>query len=477
MTETFTMRNPIIGAAASLIFMTGLAAGCSTNIGEDIGHEKWNRQNNPAHVDDNFKYNVGELPLTGQSKLEPIPADYWATYHDSINATWDGDSPSPATKFGEAFGIDGLEDIISRNYGIDKYRGSRKSCKTSSDCSDLEDGSSCSRRAGEVSDPDTEGYVDGVCIPSWWGICHGWAPYAISEPAAVNPVEHNGVTFYPGDIEALMSLVYGKGLRVKFLSERCNEKAPDPDEDGRIPEDECRDMNPGSLHVVATNMLGIRGQGFVEDRTYDLQVWNQPVKGYDVTNATEDGKLKEVTKAEAIALLDAEGETYTYNTDAKRFFHVKLALHWITEAPPSQSSHVGESAYTRTDNYEYILETDADGNIMGGEYVGSSRTNHPDFVWWPTAKPNGWVAEGKVTYEDVAMLNAKAAAGGSDEPSGDEPVANGCSHNECQTGEKLVSDCSPCATTVCELDPYCCDTEWDSYCIDEARNHASCGCE
>jgi hypothetical protein len=249
-----------------------------------------------------------------------------------------------------------------------------------------------------------------VCIPTWWGLCHGWAPYAIAEPAAVNPVVHNGVTFYPGDIEALFTLVYSKGLSVKFLSERCNEKAPDPEEDGRIPADECRDMNPGTLHIVATNLLGLRQQGFVEDRTYDLEVWNQPVSGFRVANVNEDGTLREVSKDEALALLgQPEGGDYVYNLDAKRFFHVVLDLNWITEANAAQHSHVGDPAYTRTDTYEYILETDEHGNIFGGEYVGHSREFHPDFVWWPTDRPHGTIANGMITYEEVKMLNEMAA--------------------------------------------------------------------
>lgn len=383
------------------LFGATTAAACTADLGTDVGNEKWNQANNPAYVDSSFEYNVDQLPVIGEAEQAPIPADYWATYKDSINQEWDGDNASPAAKYGEAFGIEGIEDIISRNYGIDAHKSSRKSCESSSDCSDLEDGSSCAKRRGQD---------EGVCIPTWWGMCHGWAPYAISEPAAREPIEHNGVTFYPGDIEALMSLVYGKGLRVKFLSERCNEKTPEVEEDGRIPEDECRDMNPGSLHIVATNMLGLRKKGFVEDRTYDLQVWNQPVRGFRVTNASEEGKLVEVTKEEAVVLLGMpEGSDYTYNREAVRFFHVKLALDWITEAQPSHESNVDNPSYTRTDNYEYILETDSDGNIFGGEYVGASRENHPDFVWWPTAKPNGRIAEGNVTYDNVKLLNDMAA--------------------------------------------------------------------
>jgi len=379
----------ILGTA--IFAATGALTGCTMDIGSDESFETWNRRNNPAYVDANFEYNAERLPISGKAAQDPIPADYWATYRDSINQRWDGhDSQSPSEKFEQAFGLEGLPDVISSLYGIDKY-SHRKECFADMDCDDLEDGSTCARRSQEDE--------MGTCIPTWWGLCHGWAPYAISEPAAVETVEHNGVTFYPGDIEALFTLVYTKGLPVKFLSERCNEKSPDPDDDGRIPQDECRDMNPGSLHIVATNMLGLREVGFVEDRTYDLQVWNQPVSAYRVTNA-EDGKLIEVTQEEAVALVGLEeGSEYTYNTEAKRFFHVKLELDYITEAGPAHHSHVGNSMYTRTDRYEYVLEARQDGTIFGGEYVGASRTFHPDFVWWPTDKPSGRVADGMITYD------------------------------------------------------------------------------
>lgn len=36
------------------------------------------------------------------------------------------------------------------------------------------------------------------------------------------------------------------------------------------------------------------------------KVWNQPVQGYQVTNAAPDGKLKEVSKADAVAALGAD---------------------------------------------------------------------------------------------------------------------------------------------------------------------------
>ncbi|MSP23832.1 MAG: hypothetical protein EXR75_01440 [Myxococcales bacterium] len=377
--------------------VVGLAA-CGDDVGTDTAYEKWNWANDPSRVDPSFEYMVERLPIEGVAANKPIPGDYWPTYQDNLNVRWDGEaSLSVVEKYEKAFGKKGLVDIVSKKYGIDGYKGSRKACKETSECSDLDDGSSCAKRTGQE---------EGVCIPTWWGICHGWAPYAISEPAPVKPAEYNGVTFYPGDIEGLMSLVYSVRLSVKFLSERCDEKKPNVGGDGRIAAQECRDMNPGSLHVVATNLLGIRKVGFVEDRTYDAEVWNQPVYAYRVTNAVE-GKLKEVTKVEAVKLLGlADGSEYTYNADAERFFHVELDMDWIKESKPAHKSHVPELAtYTRTDHYAYVLETDKAGKIQGGEYIGSSRESHPDFVWWPVGQPYGKVADGLITYDEVKKLN------------------------------------------------------------------------
>ena len=56
------------------------------------------------------------------------------------------------------------------------------------------------------------------------------------------------------------------------------------------------------MHVVLANFLGLRHQGIAEDRTYDFQVWNQPIRSWKVTNAV-DGKLPEITKADAVAML------------------------------------------------------------------------------------------------------------------------------------------------------------------------------
>ena len=53
---------------------------------------------------------------------------------------------------------------------------------------------------------------------------------------------------------------------------------------------------------------------------------------------------------------------------------------------------------------------------------------------------------------------------------------NGCAHSECTSGGKLADGCSTCAGAVCAQDPFCCNNEWDSLCVDAAKAEASCGC-
>jgi hypothetical protein len=84
---------------------------------------------------------------------------------------------------------------------------------------------------------------------------------------------------------------------------------------------------------------------------------------------------------------------------------------YITESSPSKQSHVDQAltSYATTKHYKYILETDRDAKIMGGEWVGESRTNHPDFAWWSTSKPRSAMAGGLITYAEVQALNEESA--------------------------------------------------------------------
>jgi len=52
----------------------------------------------------------------------------------------------------------------------------------------------------------------------------------------------------------------------------------------------------------------------------------------------------------------------------------------------------------------------------------------------------------------------------------------GCAHDECEEGGALAPTCSDCAAAVCAADDFCCTTEWDSLCVDEAKQADDCFC-
>lgn len=348
--------------------------------------EAWNSINNPVSVDRTFKVVLADLPTSGSATRSPWPSDYWATANDSINYRWDGASSlSPAEKWERAFSRSGFSARVTRELGATSVEG--KACTSDSVC---EDDEACAIPRGASR---------GRCIPTWFGICHGWAPAAIAVPQATKSVVHNGVTFYPGDLEALMSAAWsGENFEVKSLAERCDDDTLPTDSLGRIRNGDCRDMNPGSLHVTLANMLGSRGLAIVEDRTANSEVWNQPIISFKVTSMTS------VTKAQAATLVGAS--SYTFNSAATKFFSVKTDLKWITESEPARRAN-SPTTFTRTTKLAYVLELDNAGKILGGEWVGASKTDHPDFVWWPTEEPTGEAISG-LKYSEIKALYDRA---------------------------------------------------------------------
>ena len=51
-----------------------------------------------------------------------------------------------------------------------------------------------------------------------------------------------------------------------------------------------------------------------------------------------------------------------------------------------------------------------------------------------------------------------------------------CAHDECSAGDKLDKGCSSCAAALCASDSYCCDTAWDSTCVNEVAQYCGYSC-
>jgi hypothetical protein len=498
--------------------------------------EAWGSADNPALFSGSLDFNVDALPRSGQATKIPWAGNYWPVYQDSINDKWDGpNSTSAAAKYGSAFNVAGVEDAVSKYHGIDGQT-SRKACTQDSECN-AQIGEACAKRVGATS---------GRCIPTWWGICHAWAPGSIILPEPKKPVTYNGVTFKVQDLKALGTLVFDK-TETKFVSLRCNDDETGDgisfDKYGRPlggAGNACIDTNPGTYHVLITNYLGKQGESFVEDRTYDDEVWNQPLRGYRIT------EQKEVTALEANKLIGVPPEggtttnrsgsvaknawnhlgafavtpgtqlavsmtgtgdpdlhvrfgsqptasaydcrpyadgateacniavptgatqayvsvlgyadantfdvavtaggsiptTYVFNANARKLYKVHMDVDYISESPENVDGNLSSTIdrYTRTDRYDYILEVDGAGKIIGGEWIGNSKRNHPDFVWLPVRSTVTTVAGGKISYANVKMLLDLSVAE-------DGPVTPGV--------EKVVNDSGAIAKSAWkQLGPY-----------------------
>ena len=56
-------------------------------------------------------------------------------------------------------------------------------------------------------------------------------------------------------------------------------------------------------------------------------------------------------------------------------------------------------------------------------------------------------------------------------------ASSACAHSICEPGAALDPHCDPCAQSVCEADPFCCDSAWDGVCVGEVGWVCGADCE
>jgi hypothetical protein len=407
--------------------MIAALGACETSESDDPRHfekyaagakdDAWDSQNDPDRFRADLEYRLTELPLSGKTLKMPWTDTYWPTYEDSINVRWQGSTElSPAEKFDVAFNDwqppEGFFDL--KPYASER-------CEDKSWDRSYYDGlgpvaafisqNKGNGKAHDGIDNDGDGEID-ECddrdgVETWFGLCHAWVPASILEDEPLAAVEHNGVTFAVSDIKALLIMAYDRS-QAHMIGARCNDKEVVRDENGRIEADHCRDTNAGTFHVIVTNFLGKMQRAIAEDRTYNYEVWNQPIVDYDVKSQ------EEISKEKAIELLGLDGGDYIYNADAKRFVLVSMELGWIGETEAATHPHHDNIAeFTSHDSYTYILEMDEEGAIIGGEWLTNSGSGPhgnapPDFLWLPVAP--GFSTVPTLDIEKIRMLVRKSRA-------------------------------------------------------------------
>lgn len=234
-------------------------------------------------------------------------------------------------------------------------------------------------------------YRENGKVETWMGVCHGWAPGAFMLPRPKKAIEvtaadgRTTLKFYPSDVKALGTLLWAKAdSPSKFVGGRCNDKSPKTDSNGRTRSAGCFDNNPGTWHMTVVNQIGVSRRSFVLDATYDYEVWNQPVYGYDYRYFNpKTGKPVEKLQNAKILLSDYTNDKFrSYRSrDAKYVVGVSMDASYVVETQPSHATTDDPSRDSiRTVTYNYDLELNSAGEIIGGEWY----TNlHPDFLWVP----------------------------------------------------------------------------------------------
>jgi hypothetical protein len=229
----------------------------------------------------------------------------------------------------------------------------------------------------------------------WWeGICHGWSQAATNypEPAKVLVTNPDGikVPFGSSDVKALLAMHEASnfGGAYSFTGRRCkvNGKVPgegdnrdrntNPPSEEEANSPDCKDVNAGAFHVVLTNMLGIHGRGFVADIDRFNDVWNQPVTSYETTIVGEEA-ISESDRAGGVARKVRVHTKMTYGEELK-FYTPQLAAegkkNFVSKSPVTGTVH----QEFRFKPYEYYVEIDAAGKVIGGSWISETR---PDFLW------------------------------------------------------------------------------------------------
>lgn len=268
-------------------------------------------------------------------------------------------------------------------------------------------------------------------VEDWMGICHGWAPASYMEPRPTRSFNMESaadgwpVKFFPAEIKGLVSYSWATNYyQTKTLGKRCYKKNPDRDGNGRLTDPECLDLNPAAWHLAITNELGGAHRTFIMDVTYDYEVWNQPVFAYSYTyfnpkNRTPTTSLDKAIIKRSDFKNDIFARYRSSRTDS--LVGVTMKVGYVVEnGARDYESDSPRYDQVRWVEYDYDLELDRDGNIIGGEWY---QIDHPDFIWSPVQnaqpqayydrflEPTGWPS-GKILPSDWRAAALKSSPGG-----------------------------------------------------------------
>lgn len=321
---------------SKLASLTGLfSAVLYVSVQCTSAHAKsWDFQNDPTRIDSNFDLNIHTMPKQGALERHPWSSTYWPAMKGGINYRWHAQ--------------------VRRGFNLDSPSLAELRQMSKAEIAELAPSEKYDIAMGRYDYPLVSEVASQTSprAKDWAGICNGWAPaaYMFPEPTTVEFTNPDGIVipFGSSDVKGLLSqyMAFHSNGNVTQIGYRCSKA-------GRIfGTKQCKDINPGAMHVVLSNMLGIQQKGFVLEIDPAEEVWNQPIYSFKttVTGSTSSGVRVHTTLVYGDELDDSSWEPVV-----------------------STANNV-----LSTLELDYTLDLDRNGNITGGDWISGY---HPDFLW------------------------------------------------------------------------------------------------
>lgn len=295
------------------------------------------------------EFRWSELPKKASLELAEFDVAYfWPMKDGGITAKLFGESLSPLEKFELIFG----EQL---------------------DVNDVDPDAADRRRSGGITKAYLQSIQDDRGL-AWAGHCEGSA-LAVQWFKPIHPVTYPTqggqlITIYPHEIRGLLAY-WLKGYRAGETGFKISGNRVDPGvssrvQGGRPVEKTVRDVNPGLFMIALGNFIGSAKESLTADISPTEEVLNFPIVGYEVL--------------EQRILSGAEvNDIRRFNPKAVNFATTKLKVTYVDNHRVIVPTERTPKTFDKT--YEFVLELDHDGKIVGGEWMGASQKDHPDFIF------------------------------------------------------------------------------------------------
>ncbi|MFW7379585.1 MAG: hypothetical protein ACOH5I_12300 [Oligoflexus sp.] len=197
--------------------------------------------------------------------------------------------------------------------------------------------------------------LSGILPESWEGLCNAWSMASILVPEPKSTIYVQGEALEISDQKALLTKMH-ENSSVDLFGVRYN---GDYSTDGTY-----QDLRPEAFHKLFQTILGNKKQAFIIDEAADAEVWQKPIYKVEWFIAPDPD------------VADA------YRVNAKAW---KIEPRWSVSNLLTSRTDIGYH------DYEYRLYIDPEflrqNNrlvVIAGEWLGTSRRNHPDYIVIPS---------------------------------------------------------------------------------------------